>query len=708
MAAAFEIRPAIDSDKPAIVCLARLAIEEPDRFPWNDDHQTDKDLLQFWSPEERCRRKFLLVAEGNDSSGVGRFAGMCLLQAAGGSKALLGSLSFVVAPGARGHGLAKRLCAAGVEVATKQGFTALRVEVPTCNAPAVRVLAANGFQVKCTLPGTFAHSTLGPSDLQVMVADLRPREVRRSLAALGVTGRAPPTPARSPRSFSTSMVGVKCTDPEDQSILSTSTASKFGMSFRTGGSGALQDSPTLYPGEEVHIEPLIAGLSISDLPEHSVRFSTSTPLPEGLSLDELTGKITGTAKASSFTSMATSSISLMAKVEVGAELQVADATTLSHISHGSSSGSSGTNPFINEEFATSLQKVVDVADLPLAPTVNRNFHGDWMLWMVHRVWLNDPELVELDFGQREMPLGHLEPRIAPKLMEAIAQNTHLEKIVLNGSNLQKPEAALLGAALSKNTSLLELHLESNCLDAAALRELAVGIAANPESRLEVLRLANQKHMGQFAGRPTEQAIANMMKLNDSIIKLGFECDDANWRNVIDRALLRNNDLWRRRHAGEREEDLPAPELKSLSHIRLQVPPSGSAGAFFDSQDSASAVLQRYLEENMMLPTPAQLQNFAKKTGDILPYTIVAPLLRKCRTALLDASRGQPIFALDNYGVQLEGVLRNWATDGEAHELEVADGEGKRSIFKSHKEPKFSLARDWQPWLSTRQPAHGGG
>ena len=51
--------------------------------------------------------------------------------------------------------------------------------------------------------------------------------------------------------------------------------------------------------------------------------------------------------------------------------------------------------------------------------------------MVHRAWLNDPELTVFDFDHLHMPLPHLEPRIAPKLCKAMGHNTHILAAVVS-------------------------------------------------------------------------------------------------------------------------------------------------------------------------------------------------------------------------------------------------------------------------------------
>ena len=52
----------------------------------------------------------------------------------------------------------------------------------------------------------------------------------------------------------------------------------------------------------------------------------------------------------------------------------------------------------------------DVAELGAEPS-KKLFGGDWMIWMIHRAWLNDPSLKELDFTGMHMPLPHDEQTV---------------------------------------------------------------------------------------------------------------------------------------------------------------------------------------------------------------------------------------------------------------------------------------------------------
>merc|ERR1711974_150387 len=90
---------------------------------------------------------------------------------------------------------------------------------------------------------------------------------------------------------------------------------------------------------------------------------------------------------------------------------------------------------------------------------------------------------------------------------------------------------------------------TNSLDSDGITQMAAALKENETSSLEQFRFNNQKGLGAYFGRPLEESFAELVENNMTITKLGFTCNDAHWRMKIDRALLRNNDLARRRRKG---------------------------------------------------------------------------------------------------------------------------------------------------------------
>merc|ERR1719444_550319 len=137
--------------------------------------------------------------------------------------------------------------------------------------------------------------------------------------------------------------------------------------------------------------------------------------------------------------------------------------------------------------------------------------------MVHRAFLDDPELTSLDFSNITMPLPQDEPRIAPKLMQSLAHNKNLKEVVVNNCNIQNQQGSQLAEALKTNTTLQVLSIESNNFTSAII-DIANTLKEHTESSISQWRFAQQMGHNYF-GRPVEQALAEMMEKNVTILKL---------------------------------------------------------------------------------------------------------------------------------------------------------------------------------------------
>mmetsp|Transcript_87064 Transcript_87064/g.195042 ORF Transcript_87064/g.195042 Transcript_87064/m.195042 type:complete len:370 (+) Transcript_87064:294-1403(+) len=178
------------------------------------------------------------------------------------------------------------------------------------------------------------------------------------------------------------------------------------------------------------------------------------------------------------------------------------------------------------------------------PLVGRSAHlGTWMVWMVHRVALDDPSLTELDFSSQAMPLPSREPRIARKLVDALVGNTHLRRLRLGDSNLQGGEEVVrLAAALVANRTLRALDVASNFFGPDDLGRL-FAVLAGTESALEELYCSNQ--FCEPPGRKEFQALAEALDQNWKLRKLGLELPHPHWRDQINRRLIRNVEAQRK-------------------------------------------------------------------------------------------------------------------------------------------------------------------
>lgn len=100
----------------------------------------------------------------------GRIAGTYYLRAnQAGPGAHVANCGYVSAPWAQGRGLARAMCAHSLEAAREAGFRAMQFNlVVSTNTRAVRLWQDMGFAIMGTIPGAFAHPTLGDVAAHVM------------------------------------------------------------------------------------------------------------------------------------------------------------------------------------------------------------------------------------------------------------------------------------------------------------------------------------------------------------------------------------------------------------------------------------------------------------------------------------------------------------------------------------------------------------
>jgi len=656
------IRRAEQRDFASILKLAEIVTVAGDTFPWEGtcDEEETALLSETWLPE-LGRRREVFVCEVDEFAGI---AGAYVLHPIGlGRRGHIAQGAYMVVPGLRGRGLGKQLCAHSLREAQKRRYTSMQFDtVVATNIAAVKVFTSCGFKIMCTLPKVFEHLEQGCVDAHVLFHD-----------------------------FSS----MDASTPSQRRLSQASAAPELQSTF---GYPAVKLTYSI--GDEVHLlpqalPPAEQAPSPSNLPCH---FKVEPPLPEGLVLCPLTGTVQGApARACKeltyhITSRAISSVTF----------QVSDTTLSRETSHAAM--------VINEDFVAQLMSIATVEELPREPARTRTF-GDWMAWMVHRAHLNDPTLIEFNFNNMHMPLPHLETRIGPKLMKAMETNTHIEVLSLSNSNVQKSTGLELADALRRNCTLRTLNLEGNCLDSNSIRELALGIAENTSARLEHLRLQHQR-MGPVFGRPAEEAVGQMMQRNETVVKLGFECEDAHWRNLMDRALVRNNDFRRRRSQaallGE-EEELDAPsEERTLGPLVLQNSPKTiEPSDFFSESNPCHGPLRAYMAQNLRLPTPSQLQHYAKNSGAPMSYTLAAPLIRECRAWMLDNVLSSEVVVNDAFELPTAGIFKSWKESGEHWTVDLLVEAGGRLTFRADREPAVFLSPMWTPWLNRTKSSFAG-
>jgi L-amino acid N-acyltransferase YncA len=164
MTAATTIRPMTAADWPAVWALFREVAAGGDVFAYDEN-----------TPEEVARALwFGPGAAGYVAEEDGVMLGTYFLRPAQpGRGGHVANAGYMVAPAARGKGLASAMCGHSLDAARRLGYRAMQyIFVVSTNAAAVRVWEKHGFAVVGRVPRAFRHVTHGLVDTLVMYREL--------------------------------------------------------------------------------------------------------------------------------------------------------------------------------------------------------------------------------------------------------------------------------------------------------------------------------------------------------------------------------------------------------------------------------------------------------------------------------------------------------------------------------------------------------
>eukprot|EP00927_Polykrikos_kofoidii_P065444 TRINITY_DN61193_c0_g1_i1.p1 TRINITY_DN61193_c0_g1~~TRINITY_DN61193_c0_g1_i1.p1 ORF type:complete len:506 (+),score=91.96 TRINITY_DN61193_c0_g1_i1:46-1563(+) len=339
-----------------------------------------------------------------------------------------------------------------------------------------------------------------------------------------------------------------------------------------------------------------------------------------------------------------------------------------------------------ETFAALLERAADVVELRTLDPSQERAPADWMLWMAHRAWMNDPELTVLDFSNLSMPDPNIEPRVAPKLADAIGHNTSITHLLLSNSNLQTVDGIALAKSLKKNTTLQVLSIDVNNLDSTVIQQCCDSLCENPNSVLEEWNFNDQLGCGNSFGPEVEEALAKLTDQNTRILHLGCSMTDAHWRSIVDKHLTRNN-----------SEVVPATS-RMLCKITLTDVPDKAAREIFEKESDDLIVARKCIAYMKVFPTKEQLQHFGKVARKPLVFSDSGPLLRDIRTKLINVVVDREVSVFDTCDRRAKGTLLKWTEANEKWVLDVCASATERFAFKSEKAPRVEFSDEFASWV----------
>jgi len=308
-----------------------------------------------------------------------------------------------------------------------------------------------------------------------------------------------------------------------------------------------------------------------------------------------------------------------------------------------------------------------------------------------------------------MPLPHVEPRIAPKLMKALEHNDKIVRLELANTNMQKPEGNAMAESMRTNSALEFINIESNCLSAENIKNMAVAIRENGTSKdhagtskVKEWKFANQRGVNTF-GNMVDRELALLADQHWMLKKLGTTIGDADCRNKVDRALMRNNDWLRRAaKAGKSVQEIQQErgrgsagymptiaakhETYTMRELHFKADKlTKPAFEIFDETDEKQNLCRSYVAEKKMMPTRETLQVFSKNKGVAVSYGQVAGVLKDFNDKLISGVLGTEVM-VKGLAPPHTGPLKSCVTKNDRTTVEMMDTAGGFSVTSNSERP----------------------
>ncbi|MFF7177856.1 GNAT family N-acetyltransferase [Streptomyces sp. NPDC008121] len=157
------IRDAVAEDWPSIWPFWHAIVSAGETYAWDRDTGEDAARALWMAPGSRV----FVVEEAGEV-----LASAYVRRNYGGPAARVANAGFMVAPGAAGRGVGRRLAEYVLAAAKEDGYTAMVFNAVVETNPALGLWRSLGFTVVGTVPGAFLHPVHGPVGLHIMHREL--------------------------------------------------------------------------------------------------------------------------------------------------------------------------------------------------------------------------------------------------------------------------------------------------------------------------------------------------------------------------------------------------------------------------------------------------------------------------------------------------------------------------------------------------------
>ncbi|KAL1020954.1 hypothetical protein UPYG_G00006850 [Umbra pygmaea] len=206
-----------------------------------------------------------------------------------------------------------------------------------------------------------------------------------------------------------------------------------------------------------------------------------------------------------------------------------------------------------------------------------------------------PSITELNVNNSDA----IKTQTLIQFADALKHNTHVKTFALANTRADDHVAYAIADTLRYNTSLTSVILDSNHLTGKGI--LAVVHALEKNVTVTELRFHNQRHI---CGGKTEMEMANTLRKNTKLLKLGYGFELAGPRMTVTNILSRNMDLQRQRR------------LENKKQGPQQAPPPRQTTIPQTNTKKKTLPLEKFSHETSTQPQPKSVGE-NKRTGNLL-------------------------------------------------------------------------------------------
>ncbi|KAL1021033.1 hypothetical protein UPYG_G00007860 [Umbra pygmaea] len=177
---------------------------------------------------------------------------------------------------------------------------------------------------------------------------------------------------------------------------------------------------------------------------------------------------------------------------------------------------------------------------------------------------NNPAITDVNLNNIE----NIPKEMLIEYVDALKKNKHVKTFSIANTGADENTAFMLAKMLRENRSIATLNIESNFITGKGI--IAIIRCLQFNETLTELRFHNQRHM---LGHHAEMEVARLLKANNTLLKMGYQFEQAGPRMVVTNLLTRNLDRQRqmRNEEQNRQQQKEQKDVLEMYERALNLP-----------------------------------------------------------------------------------------------------------------------------------------